>query len=81
MSGEWMLKDDWDEIEELGKVSARLKAEVERLRPFEAEAADLRIKIQAAVSVLLEFAGRLGVGDDELADRLADAEMRAEPRP
>jgi hypothetical protein len=26
-----MLKDDWDEIEELGKVSARLEAEVARL--------------------------------------------------
>jgi O-acetyl-ADP-ribose deacetylase (regulator of RNase III) len=69
-------------IRRLEYTNERLRIELAELRESaRAEAADLRIKLQAAVSVLLEFAGRLGVGDDELADRLADAQMRAEARP
>jgi hypothetical protein len=70
-----------DRADSLARENQALRAEVARLCPFEAEVADLKNKLLAAVSVLLEFAGRLGVGDDDLADRLADAQMRAEARP
>jgi hypothetical protein len=53
----------------------------EQLGAAHAEIDDLRTKVRAAVRVLLEFAGRLGVTDAELADLLAEAEMRTKGRP
>jgi hypothetical protein len=61
-----------------GGLEGRLAEQAECLGAAQAEIDAINAKVLAAVSVLLEFAGRLGVGDDELADRLAEAQMRAE---
>jgi DNA-directed RNA polymerase subunit RPC12/RpoP len=49
MAGEWMLKDDWDRIEQFKAENPRLKAEVERLG---IELAELREAAEAEVDAL-----------------------------